>query len=248
MKYVYSVAAILVIVCVLIYWLNPEPRLTDMLAVVASFLAFAAVVYAWLRLRASKGESTVWLLLSAGLLLWFGGETLWFYLEVVAQEVPFPSAADVSWLLGYPVFFCAFFLEYKRLGVDLGTKKKLGTFLVVVSVGIIIVWMLLYPIAVSDDVSAVEKFLNIMYPAGDLALLYVAFLVTLVYLGGRLGQAWLLISLGFILYSLADLAFSYLQWEEIYWSGHPIDLFWLVGDAIIFVGAAMYRRAYEKLL
>lgn len=246
MKLVYVIAVVFLIVCVGVYWVAPTPGVTDSLAVAAAFLAFAGALYAWLRLRTTK-EGIVWLLLVIGLLLWLGGETLWLILEAVTQEVPYPSVADVSWLLAYPVLFCALYLEYKRLDIDLG-KKRFGIFLAVVAACVIMVWALLYPIAVSDEVSAVEKFLDIAYPVGDLALLYVALLVTFMYLGGRLGWAWLLISVGFILYSVADLAFSYLSWEEVYWSGHPVDLLWMIGDTIVFVGAAMYGYAYEKLV
>lgn len=248
MKYVYGIAAIFVVASVLIYWLYPEVWLTDLLAVVAALLSFSAAVYAWQRVRISKKEGIVWLLLCLGLLLWLGGEAIWFYLEAVLGEEPFPSAADYSWLLGYPVLFLAFLFEYKRLDVDIGLKRKLIVFLAVVVAGIIMVWALLYPIAVYPDISSVERFLDLAYPVGDLALLYVVLLVTSVYLGGRLGRAWLIISLGFVVYSLADLGFSYLQWEETYFSGHPIDLLWLIGDAIVFVGAALYRHAYEKIV
>lgn len=246
MKVVYVIAVVFLLCCVGVYVVAPTPGLTDFLAAAAAFLAFAGAVYAWLRLRTTK-EGIVWLLLVIGLLLWLGGETLWLILEAVTQEVPYPSVADVSWLLAYPVLFYALYLEYKRLDVDLG-KKKYSIFLVVAAAGILMVWALLYPIAVSDEVSTVEKFLDIAYPIGDLALLYVALLVTAMYLGGQLGRAWLLISVGFILYAVADLAFSYLQWEEIYWSGHPVDLLWMIGDTIVFVGATMYRYAYEKLV
>ena len=248
MKYVYGVAALFMVVSVMIYWLYPVAEITDLLAVIAALMSFGAALYAWQRVKISKEEGFVWLLLSLGLLLWLGGESLWFYLEAVTGEIPFPSVADVSWLLGYPVLFLAFFFEYRRLGVDLDMKKKLAIFLTVVIAGIIMIWILLYPIAVSTEVSTLEKFLDLAYPIGDLALLVPVLLVTAVYLGGRLGRAWLIISLGFVVYSFADLAFSYLSWEEIYWSGHPIDLLWLLGDAIVFVGAAMYRYAYERLI
>lgn len=248
MKYVYGIAALFMVVSGLIYWLYPVAVITDLLAVIAALMAFGAALYTWQRVKISKKEGLVWLLLSLGIFLWLMGETLWLYLEAVTGEPPFPSAADYCWLLGYPVLFLAFYSEYRRLGVTLDMKKKWGAFLLVIAAGLIMVWVLLYDIASSPDVSSVEKFLDIAYPIGDLALFCVVLLVSLVYLGGRLGRAWLIISLGFVLHSFADLAFSYLQWEETYWSGHPIDLLWLLGYSVVFVGAYMYRHAYEKIM
>jgi hypothetical protein len=248
MKFVYSVAALFLAGTVIIYIVHPTPGLTDLLQVIASLLGFVASAYTWWRLRGSKGENTVWLLLSLGLLLWLGGETLWLYLENTLQEVPFPSVADVSWLVGYPVLFAALFFEYKRLDVDLGRKRKVSVLALVLVAAVVMIWALLYNIAVSDEVSLTEKFLDLAYPIGDLALLYVALLLSFVYLGGRLGRSWILISAGFILFSFADLAFSYLTWEELYWSGHPVDLLWIFGDICVFVGCSLYRHAYERLV
>ncbi|MBU7013237.1 MAG: hypothetical protein HXS52_08710 [Theionarchaea archaeon] len=248
MKIEYGIAALFMAAAVVIYAVYPAPTLTDALAVIAAFLGFAASVLTWLRLREREGESTVWMLLALGLLLYLGGETLWLYLEETLQEVPFPSVADVSWLAGYPVLFAALFLEYRRLDIDLGSAKKTGILALVLIASVIMIWTLLYSIAISDEISTTEKFLDLTYPIGDMALLYAAFLLCFVYFGGRLGRSWILISVGFILFSFADLAFSYLTWEELYWSGHPVDLLWLSGDIFIFVGCSLYRHAYKRLV
>lgn len=247
MKYVYGIASVFLIVSVLVYAFHPTLQITDLLAIVAAMMAFGAAAYTWLRVKIGREEGIVWLLLSIGLFLWLGGESVWFYLEAILEEEPFPSAADYLWLLGYPVLFMALFFEKRRLGVDLGPKRRLVVLFTVVVAGIIMIWAWLYPILISSEISNFERFLELAYPIGDLAILWAVLLVALVYLGGRLGRAWLVVSVGFALQSLADLAFSYMQWEEIYWSGHPIDLFWLAGYTVVFVGAALYRHAYENL-
>lgn len=245
MKFIYGIGCVFLVISGIVYAVSPTPFLTDILAVAAAVLPVAAAGYTYLQVKEKGKEGTVWLLLCMGLLLWLGGETLWFWLETVTQEVPYPSVADVSWILGYPLLFFAFFLEYNRLDIDLGIKKKAGVCVLILLVLITMTWGLLYPIAVSYEVTAVEKILNLVYPVGDVALLYVGLLVTSVYLGGRLGRAWLLICIGFFVYAAADLAFSYLSWEEIYWSGNPLEILWLIGDIIVFWGAALYGKAYE---
>ncbi|MGD2250506.1 MAG: hypothetical protein PVF58_19080 [Candidatus Methanofastidiosia archaeon] len=247
MKFLYVIGCAFLVGSGIIYVVSPTPFLTDILAVAAAVLPVAAAGYTYLKVKERGKEGMVWLLLFIGLLLWLGGETLWFYLETVTQEVPYPSAADVSWLVAYPVLFAAFYREYTRLDVDVGTKKKGGILGVILLVLLIMTWALLYPIAVSDEVTIIEKVLDLAYPVGDLALLYTALLVTSVYVGGRLGNAWLLICIGFIIYAAADLSFSYMYWEEIYWSGNPLEVLWLIGDVIVFWGAAMYGKAYEMV-
>jgi hypothetical protein len=43
-----------------------------------------------------------WYALAVGQLLFFGGDVLWNVYELVLQESPFPSLADVLYLAGYP--------------------------------------------------------------------------------------------------------------------------------------------------
>lgn len=246
MKPVYVVAVAFFIVCIVVFAFVPLPTITDSLSVAGALLAFLATLFTYLKVRASKKEGTVWLLLCVGFLFWLGGEILWLVLEEMTGEPPFPSMADVSWIVAYPLLIGALYLEYRRLKVDIGVKK-VAVLLAVVVVGAVLGWKLLYPIVVSD-ISSVEKLLDLAYPLGDLAMLSIGLLVTLVYLGGRLGRAWLVISFGFILYAIADMAFSYLTWLEVYKSGSPTDLLWMAADTIVFVGAMLYRHAYEELL
>jgi hypothetical protein len=44
----------------------------------------------------------VWGLLALGMFLWTLGETIWAYYELILEEeTPYPSAADVAWVIGY---------------------------------------------------------------------------------------------------------------------------------------------------
>jgi len=69
--------------------------------------------------------------------------------------------------------------------------------------------------------------LDVAYPVMDLALFTLSFLGFLIFFEGKLGDAWLLISLGLVLTAVADLLFSYTTLQGIYFEGHPSELLYL---------------------
>ena len=74
----------------------------DLSLVVAALAAAGSCgVVAW---RAEGRQRLAWGLLGAGVFSWFAGEAIWSVYEVgEGIAVPFPSAADVAYLLGYPL-------------------------------------------------------------------------------------------------------------------------------------------------
>ncbi|MHA2365582.1 MAG: hypothetical protein ACXAC7_16615, partial [Candidatus Hodarchaeales archaeon] len=62
------------------------------------FIAFLllARIYSW-----KSHEGRIWLAFAIGVFFWSIGEFLWFYYETILEEDPFPSAADVIWILAF---------------------------------------------------------------------------------------------------------------------------------------------------
>ena len=75
-------------------------------------LALSAAVFAALAARSTRGRvRAAWVALTVGLGGWFVGEVIWTYYEVVAHQDPFPSLADVGFLM-LPVGACAALLLF----------------------------------------------------------------------------------------------------------------------------------------
>jgi len=186
--------------------------------------------------------SFAWLCFFMGMFFWFLGELIWaIYVLVLAIEVPYPSMADVSYLVGYIPMFLALLLYLKTFRGAVTRKALASTGLTVLAVVLASSYLLLMPIFFSEG-DSVTLALDVAYPVMDLALFALSFLGFLVFFEGKLGEAWLLISLGLILTAVADLLFSYTTLQGIYFEGHPSELPYLWGYLALLLGFYVHRR------
>jgi hypothetical protein len=248
----YIFAALFFIVSVAIHILFAEdPNMiiySDAIAFIVAILPVVTSLYVYSYFKKGNPEKTVWLVLCVGLILWLLGEILWFYYEALRGVDPFPSLADIAWILGYPSLFVALFLLYRN--VEVRVKAYEVAFGIVVLIIAAAVFLLFgHMIPAEEEFTFLEKAASLFYPVADLFLLYLALLITGLYWAGKLGYSWLLIAVGIILYVVGDLWFAYLEWMELYeevaW--HPVDFTWIIGDLLVFLGAAKYRISFEEV-
>jgi hypothetical protein len=161
---------------------------------------------------------TAWIVLTLGL----GGNLLGQlalapYQLLLGRPTPFPSVADVFFVLAYPfltVALVAFISAYHEAGFPLGSvADRWLTATLVIGACLLVGSVVLTPIA-QAEAPLVEKSLNLAYPVLDFVLLVPTVLllrITLRLRGGQVGKVWLMFSLGFALLSLADILFAYLS-------------------------------------
>jgi len=169
--------------------------------------------------------SLVWVSFALGLALWFLGELCWaIYTLIMGVEIPYPSIADVFWLSGYIPLFVALFV-YVKIFRSVLSRRMIGIAVAIVfALSVIVSATLIIPIVeVEEDL--VKMFFDFVYPFFDLVLLFVAILGLIVFFKGSLGKSWLLINAGIVSIAVADILFSYTTAQEIYYNGHPLELF-----------------------
>jgi hypothetical protein len=242
-RLLYFVSLVFMAFCSIVYLAKPLDvgamrQFGDLSAVAASLFALVLMSYALATFSRKDKQRAGWILLTVGIALYFLGEASWGYIELVMGiEVPFPSIADLFWLVAYAPLFAGLLLIYRRLSVKLTAYERAifvgcGLFLIFISFA-----FLLRPIIQSTDIGAMEKFLDLAYPTLDIFLALPALAVLLIYGRGLLGRTWLLIGLGFLFFTVADLLFSYLTWTEKFRTGSLVDLLWLAGYVLIAVSA-----------
>jgi hypothetical protein len=65
--------------------------------------------------------------------------------------------------------------------------------------------------------------------------------------GGTITRPWKYLTIGFISFTVADLLFSYLSWQDAYGSGNLIDVAWHLGYLIIGLSALYQRELIESI-
>jgi hypothetical protein len=209
---------------------NTFPVLIAGAAVVTS--GFALRIY-WENLESKL--SRIWLGFACGMIFWFLSDVIWaLYTVIFNVEIPYPSAGDLYRLVGYGFFFFAVF-TYITVFRPAISKKVVATASVLIlptSIGIIPP-LLLFINAKATEPNPTTLLVDFAYPILDLLLLAQAMLGLLVFtttkLKGKMGSVWLLINAGITMNVFGDMLFSYTNLQNIYYSGHPLELFFHIG-------------------
>ncbi|TFG27706.1 MAG: hypothetical protein EU532_06860 [Promethearchaeota archaeon] len=184
----------------------------------------------------------MWFLLGLGMLGWVIGEIIYTYYENFTDIEPFPSIADLFYLLAYIPLSVGFIIQMRVLKITLPNRDKLFVFISFLIICIIVmISVIILPI---QEVSPIPEdeifayFVGALYPIFDLFLMLCIFVVFAKLRHGEINIAWLFLLLGFLLTVFADIIFN---WVEVV-GGEPAtfelyDLLYLIGYVLIYIGA-----------
>jgi hypothetical protein len=250
MKTAYGVSLIISVVLVVIYLFQEKyaafmnifsNAFPPFIAGVAVIVSASALRKYWENL--GDKSSRIWLGFTLGMLFWFLGELSWaIYVLLLNIEIPYPSIADVAWLIGYFSLLIALHL-YMRTFRSVISKKMFAaaaTLIGIVSVGIFV--FLVSPIL---EAAAEEEFIaltiDIAYPVLDVALLYLTLLDLLIFVKGKMASAWLLISGAILMILLGDIFFSYATLQGTYYGRYP-ELFFHWGYILFALAFYIHKK------
>lgn len=199
--------------------LSPH-RLVAIAAVLKLVYLLAGAAWAFAcrdRLEAENPARPAWFLLSLGLLSMFVGQLCLAPFQVVRNETPFPSVADIFYLLGYPFLVAALLVllnAYREAGLPIGSLADRALTLGAVGVvAAVVVVPILHPVASSGG-PLLDRILTVAYPLLDLILLLPLALLLRVALklrGSHAGEVWVLILGGIVFLCAGDICFAYFQ-------------------------------------
>jgi len=189
--------------------------------------------------------SRIWLYLTVGLFLWLLGEITWsVYSLVLSVSIPYPSIADLFWILGYvPIaaFMIGYVMPFKKAFSLARISIALGAALLV---ALVVFSVIVAPVLGLGE-EPMTQFFDFAYPALDIFLLGLSIAGMLLFLPGRLSRFWAWMNLGMIFMVIADLMFSYLSAQDLYYDGHPLELFYFLGDMAIVLGLYHHQRSLQ---
>ncbi len=193
-------------------------------------------------LRASDypRERAAWLFIGAAILCWGAAEIYWTAFIEGNASAPYPSPADVGYLVFYPLAYAGLAMlvrarvhEIKwRLWMD-GLIAALGT----AALGTAFVFDF---VAEKATGTTLEKLTTLSYPLGDIAML--SMVVGVIALTGwRPGRTWSLLLAGLSALVIADIAFTLQSTEAALPGGEWINPIYLI--AAVCLGAAVWQPA-----
>jgi diguanylate cyclase (GGDEF)-like protein len=221
-----------------------SPQLTLVVDDVGEAVAalWAAIACATAAGRSAARQRLAWSALSAGCAAWTFGEVVWSVDEVVLHRAPFPSVADVGFLL-FPVLASAALL---LLGERLGARQRLRELVdgLLAAIGLFIAsWVtVLQPIVATADLTPVALVTSLAYPATDIVVMALLLLaLSRVPAEGRLPLR--LLATGLACLAISDSAFAYLTASGEFGAGNALDVGWFAGFALIAVAATAITGA-----
>lgn len=187
----------------------------------------------WGFLQSQVGRALFFI--SAGITSWGIGQMFWslVYNILLQVEIPYPSLADVGYILAVPLWLIGITNLSRATGARFSLRKLEGKFLlfIIPVVAISLSYYLLIVVArggsITFDEGALKLFFDLAYPIGDVLILTLALLIyglSFNYLGGRYKLPILSIILGFIVMYITDFSFSYVTTNETYFNGHWVDI------------------------
>lgn len=173
-------------------------------------------------------------LIAAGLLSFLVGDLVWYVYDLVLGVGPFPSLADLFYLLGYPLLAGGLAWLATVRGGRLDRETLLDTAIVTVGAGVYAWVYLVAPAATDVSLSLPGRMISAAYPVGDLLVL--AAFLRLLFTDRRPAPAAILLLACFVMLLVGDVAFNI---GQLLGSG-AIDTLANVGYATsyVFAGAA----------
>jgi len=157
-------------------------------------------LYVAKKYRGSEVFGAAYAALGIGLLFLFAGDTTYLYYEHVLEEDPYPSIADLFFVLYYP--FTAYHLirniRYFKKDFNLSSKLFVP--------GLTLAIVLIFALISFDEIEghSFDFYFGLIFVFGSSLILSLAILRVTVFRRSVLGVAWLLLTVGIFLFTFAD--------------------------------------------
>jgi diguanylate cyclase (GGDEF)-like protein len=223
------------------YWLGVADGLNFAIGgIVYDAVVIGAGVACIVRASIFGRERNAWILIGAAILVWGMAEVYWTAAIEGNPNAPYPSPADVGYLLFYPFSYAGLALLVRaraheinwRLWMD-GVIATLGT----AALGAAFVFDF---VAEKTSGAPIQNITTLAYPLGDIGML--AMVVGVVALTGwRPGRTWSLLLAGLAALVVADIAYTLQTTEEALPGGSWVEPIYLI--AAVCLGASVWQPA-----
>lgn len=186
------------------------------------------------------------LFIGAGLFTWGVGEMIWSYYNFFLNiEMPYPSWADASFILSWPLWAVGIINMSKVTGARFSLRSlKSRIFLLAVPLLITAAsYYLLFYVArggvLETDGGWLKLFFDLAYPTGDVMILSLAVIIyglSIGYLGGKFKFPVILLILGLIFNYFADFTFSYKTTIGTFYNGGLADFLFTTAMFLLSLG------------
>src|ERR671921_114312 len=194
---------------------------------------------------AMRGRRWAPILLGIGILCYILGQLGFTYYDLVLRQAPpFPSLADIGYLMEYPFFLLGILLLPARPIPAAARARVVLDGLMIMTAAVTFSWyFVLGPVIEQGTETALAKVVSAAYPLADIVL--IACLVILALRPGEraLRRAVYVLALALGFYVVMDSIYGYQTLNDLYVTGTILDVGWPLAYMLIGLGAFAVRLA-----
>ncbi len=195
--------------------------------------AWAPAVVCWLAVYRMQRRSPELLLSAAALTSFAAGDTYYLLMSVGGGPVPFPSPADLGYLLVYPLLMAALAVTVRRYARGLGPSVWLDCAVGSLGAGAVLT-VVLAPVLRSTTAGPLSFAAVVAVAPPALALVLVSAIAGIsALLSVRMRGRWALLVLGLVVFAASDAIYGLQVTGDSYALGTPLDSGWAIGLALM---------------
>jgi hypothetical protein len=231
-------AGTLIIIIITVFRIGGDDFVYAFNSNISSFQALGILtltIVLWFNMGRKSQNRLLWFGLMLGWILWTIAEWWWGISSLLVEEAPFPSMADLFWIVGYIPMFVALDARSRSIPEQTTPKQMLIIWLSsIIAIGLTAILILEPAISGYEPGTFIETALTLFYPVGDLILFVLVMRVAFKYQQGLNGRAWGWISAGYVLLTIADLVFCYASANNLYYPEGVVNNISLIGSDLLY--------------
>lgn len=201
--------------------------LTTLLTITAFFQVY--------QMRKENKSIVAWWAFAVFALSYNIAQHIWSLDELITDQKPFPSFADVAFIISTISLVVFFMLIIKS------KKQSISRWMYVIAIpsGCFTIGLATYFFISSNTELIFEQILSLVYPILDSIALVPALIGIMMYLKGKINFDTCLICLSMIPLTIGDILFQITTASDTYYSGSIADLFYYIQITLLIFGVYM---------
>ena len=201
---------------------------TDALYATGALIAGISAIIVAQRYHGSKIFGKSYFALGLGFLMLAIGDVVWNYYEIILQIYPYPSLADVFYPLFSPFAIYHLIINIRFFKKQIDVKEKIG----IITLVVLIVATYSFVIYDESEGFSFDFYFGLYYVIASAIILSLAIYGAIIFRHSILGAAWLLLTIGIVVYAISEFWYYYLETFEMYTGYHPVNTLWQISFMI----------------
>ena len=183
-----------------------------------------------------------WLLLALAQACFAAGQVSFLLAQAIGTQLPFPSFADLLYLLTYPLYAAGLLIFIRWRTPDRDRRSLIDALTLTAGLALLSWIYLILPYVHNPALSWLQKSVAIAYPLGDVLVL--AMIARLLAPGTAQARCVQLLTLGVLGLLASDVSFGLLQLNGSFHNGTVVNLGWAI-SYVAFGAAALHPTMTE---